>query len=422
MSKMSIEYGLIGEKLPHSYSVEIHKKLADYDYRLCELERDDVADFMTARNFSGINVTIPYKKTVMPFLDSISDNAKRIGAVNTVLNRDGKLFGYNTDYIGLESLIKRAGIEIFGKNCLILGTGGTSHTARVVLADLGAKSVLVVSRKKSPDTVTYSEADSMDETDVIVNTTPVGMYPKEDGVPIDIGRFPKLCAVVDAIYNPLRTNLVTDAENRGIKAVGGLYMLVAQGAAASSMFLGGNGDFSPEDAERICEEIRSDKENIVLVGMPSCGKSAVGKNLAARMGRKFVDTDEEFVRRFGITPCDYIIKYGEKGFRDTESMVVAECAAESGNVIATGGGAILRDENVRALSRNGRIYFIDRSLSYLEPSDDRPLSSDKTSLEKLYSERYERYKGVSDVTVDGDGSISEVAESVYKEFVHAQNK
>lgn len=416
MCGKTLEYGLIGEKLPHSYSVEIHNNLADYDYKLCELTPEEVGEFMTDRKFSGINVTIPYKKTVMPYLDVISDKARKIGAVNTVVNRDGKLYGFNTDHVGLTSLIAKAGIEIHGKNCLVLGTGGTSQTAKAVLSDLGALKITVVSRKKAPDTVTYAKAETMTETEVIVNTTPVGMYPNENASPIDIGKFPKLCGVVDAIYNPLRTELVLDAKRHGIPAVGGLYMLVAQGAAASSLFLGGDGTFNTDDAERICEKVRTQKENIVLVGMPSCGKSAIGKKLSQMLDRPFCDTDELFEKRFGITPCDYINGYGERSFRDTESMIVSECAAMSCGVIATGGGAVLRPQNVRALLRNGRIYFIDRDLSALKPSPDRPLSHDRETLGKMFHARYPLYKDVSDVTVDGNMSVDEVAKAIRKEF------
>ncbi len=416
MCGKTLEYGLIGEKLPHSYSVEIHKNLADYDYRLCELAPEEVGEFMTKKEFRGINVTIPYKKTVMPYLDEISEKALRIGAVNTVVKRDGKLYGFNTDHVGLTSLIVKAGIDIRSKNCMILGTGGTSQTARAVLADLGAKNLVVVSRKKAPGTVTYADAVTMTETEVVVNTTPVGMYPNENAAPIDIGKFPKLCGVVDAIYNPLRTELVLDAKRRGIPAVGGLYMLVAQGAAASALFLGVDGTFNTDDAEKICEKVRAQKENIVLVGMPSCGKSAIGKKLSQMLDRPFCDTDELLEKRFGITPCDYINGYGERSFRDTESMIVSECAAMSCGVIATGGGAVLRPQNVRALLRNGRIYFIDRDLSALKPSPDRPLSHDRETLGKMFHARYPLYKDVSDVTVDGNMSVDEVAKAIRKEF------
>ena len=412
--------GLLGRHLAHSYSPQIHAMLGDYSYELFEREPDEIEDFLKSGCWDGLNVTVPYKKTVIPFLDELTPIAQRLGAVNTIIRRNGRLIGHNTDYFGFQTLMKSLSTPIGGEKAFILGSGGASNTAAAVLKDAGAQ-VVVISRNGENN---YNNLHLHKDARLIVNTTPVGMYPNTGISPVDLtnrNSFPCLQAVVDVIYNPARTKLLLDSEtNEHIECANGLLMLAAQAKEAAEWFTGRK--IPNEIIGNITRTLEVQMQNIVLVGMPSCGKSAVGKNLAARMGRKFVDTDEEFVRRFGITPCDYIIKYGEKGFRDTESMVVAECAAESGNVIATGGGAILRDENVRALSRNGRIYFIDRSLSYLEPSDDRPLSSDKTSLEKLYSERYERYKGVSDVTVDGDGSISEVAESVYKEFVHTHNK
>ena len=269
------QYGCIGKKLTHSFSKEIHAKLADYDYELIELTEEEIAPFFEKRAFAAINVTIPYKQTVIPYLDSISPVAQRIGAVNTIVNKDGKLYGYNTDYYGMKALVERVGIDLNGRKVLILGTGGTSKTAQVLAADLGAGEVLTVSRKKTEAYITYEEA-VCDHSDaqVIINTTPSGMYPNCEDKPIDIANFPKLEGVIDAVYNPLRTNLVLDAQERGIKAEGGLYMLVMQAVVAVEHFL--DTAIPKETADRVFASIYASKENIVLTGMPGSGKSTVG--------------------------------------------------------------------------------------------------------------------------------------------------
>lgn len=410
------EYGLIGEKLPHSYSVEIHNALADYDYRLCELSRDKLVPFLTEKAFRGINVTIPYKKEVMPHLSYIDEKARAIGAVNTIIHRDGKLLGYNTDYYGLLSLFYRASIEISGKKALVLGTGGTSRTAQAVLHDAGAKSVVCVSRKGGNGTVTYEEAARMTDTELIVNTTPVGMFPEVDGCPIDLSLFPQLCGVVDAIYHPLRTNLVLNARKRGIPAIGGLYMLVAQAQTASCLFLGKEPEPNPEQTEAVYRRIQKQKENIVLIGMPSCGKSTVGQCLAQQLGRSFMDADTVFTHRYGVTPGDCIRKEGEAAFREKEHTVVEECALADGAVIATGGGAVLRQDNIRALTRNGRLYFLDRSLEKLLTGGNRPLSSSCEALKNLYDTRYPLYEACCQKKIPGDGTPEETAERVLADF------
>ena len=391
------KYGCIGKKLTHSFSKEIHKSLADYEYELIELNEDEVLSFFEKKDFKAINVTIPYKQTVIPYLDHISDTAEKIGAVNTVVNLDGKLYGYNTDYYGMKALIERLGLDLKNKKVLILGTGGTSKTASVVAQDLGASEVLKVSRRKADDCITYHEAiESHSDAQIIINTTPSGMYPDCSSRPIDITPFSSLEGVVDAVYNPLCTNLVLDAKDRGVKAQGGLYMLVMQAVVAVEKFL--DTEIEKNVANRVFEKILSSKENIVLTGMPSSGKSTVGKLLEID-GFEFIDTDEEVEKRCGCTIKELIDTKGEAYFRDLESQVISDISSKSGRIIATGGGAVLREENVRALKQNGKLYFLNADLSRLCVTDDRPLSDSKEKLLKLYNDRIDIYKETADVVV-----------------------
>lgn len=391
------KYGCIGKKLTHSFSKDIHAYLADYEYELIELSEHEIQPFFENKDFTAVNVTIPYKETVIPYLDFVSDIANRIGAVNTVVNRGGKLYGYNTDYYGMKALVERVGIDLSGKKVLVLGTGGTSKTARVLSSDMGAREVLSVSRKKSENSITYDEAVSLhSDADVIINTTPSGMYPDCASKPIDIAPFEKLSGVIDAVYNPLRTNLVIDAEMRGIKAEGGLFMLVMQAVVAVEKFL--DTDISKELADSVFASVLASKENIVLIGMPGSGKSTVGK-LIDIDGFEFFDTDDQIEKRCGCKIKDLIKSKGEKYFRDLESEVIRDVSKENRRIIATGGGAVLRQENVRVLRQNGRIFFIDAPLSRLNAASDRPLSNTEDKLKKLYNERIGIYKAAADVTV-----------------------
>ena len=391
------EYGCIAKKLTHSFSKEIHQKLADYEYELIELNEDEIEAFFTKKDFRAINVTIPYKQTVIPYLDSMSDVAKRIGAVNTIVNRNGKLYGYNTDYYGMKALINKIGVDIKDKKVLILGTGGTSKTARVLTEDMGASEVITVSRSKSENYITYEEAvNKHNDASVIINTTPSGMYPDCDSQPIDISVFTKLEGVVDAVYNPLRTNLVMSAGRKGIKAECGLYMLVMQAVVAVEKFLGT--EIPEETADKVFAEIFASKENIVLTGMPGSGKSTIGK-LMNIDGFTFVDTDEEIEKRCGCTIKELIAREGEKYFRDLETQVIKDISSKGCQVISTGGGAILREENVTALRRNGKLFFINADFARLCPTDSRPLSDTADKLKKLYDERIDIYNGTADVVV-----------------------
>ena len=415
-------YGLIGEHLPHSYSKEIHNKLASYDYDLVELTHEELDGFMRAREFRAINVTIPYKQDVIPYLETIDEHARMIGAVNTIVNRGGKLYGYNTDFFGMKTLIESIPLDLSGAKVLILGTGGTSKTALAVASDMGAREIVTVSRRTTDKTVSYEDACALhSDADIIINTTPCGMFPYPDGneeragTPIDLSHFPALRGVVDAIYNPLRPNLVLDARERGIPAEGGLLMLVAQAIRAVEIFLDTKLDHSA--AARVCDEIRAQKENIVLTGMPGSGKSTVGVALAEALGREFFDADAEIVKSAGKTIPEIFAEVGEVGFRDIETAVIRDIAAKHvGCVISTGGGAILRDENMRALRRNGRVYFLDRPLELLLPTPDRPLSADNEALRRRHNERYERYCSTCDVRVDNSGKPEAAIDAIRKEF------
>ena len=409
-----MEYGLIGEKLPHSFSKEIHEKLAGYDYQLKELTPAQLPDFLKKRAFKGVNVTIPYKQAVIPYLDEIDDKARAIGAVNTIVNREGKLIGYNTDYDGMVARILHAGLSLSGKTVCILGTCGTAKTAMAVAADLGAASVQRVSRTGKDGAISYEEAKRL-PVQILINTTPSGMYPNPDGQPMDLSRFGWLEGVLDAVYNPLRTRLVLQARDNGARAQSGLYMLVAQAAVACEHFLG---EKLPAGAlQTVYRAIHGEKQNIVLTGMPGSGKSTVGRILARETGRAVVGTAPETIRLGGTPMSDIFAQRGEAYFRDLESQVIAQLAQRTGLVIATGGGAILRAENVRRLRQNGRIYFLDRPVEDIVPTDDRPLSRDREALEKRYAERYPRYVTAADTRIPVNGSADTVAKAIREEFL-----
>ncbi len=398
-----MKYGLIGEHLGHSFSPVIHGMLADYEYELREIAPEDTDAFFREADFMGINVTIPYKQTVIPYLDFMDEGARAIGAVNTVVKRDGRLYGYNTDFYGMKMLFSHAGIYPRGKKAAILGSGATSKTAAAVLAALGAGEILRVSRSGRDGSITYGElTEKHGDTEIIVNTTPVGMYPDIFGLSLDISAFPALSGVIDAVYNPLRTPLVTDALAKGIKAEGGLYMLVAQAVRASEIFL--DKEYPHSTLDRVYGNILRRKENIVLIGMPASGKTTVGKLLKKRLGRDLLDTDRLIESKAGMKIKDIFEKYGEAEFRRLETEVINEIAHVNSCIIATGGGAILRDENVKALKQNGRLFFLDRPLEMLVPTDSRPLSSDREAIAKRFEERYDIYCSVCDERIVSDRS------------------
>lgn len=410
-----MKYGLIGEHLKHSYSCEIHAQIADYEYELHEIPPSGLGEFLKKREFNAINVTIPYKQDVIPYLDEISDTAKRIGAVNTIVNRNGRLYGDNTDFAGMLALAKHIGVDMKGRKVLILGTGGASKTGHALAEYMGAQSVFYVSRSGKDGSITYEQAvTEHSDAQIIINATPVGMFPKQDGRPIDISAFPKLEGVIDAIYNPLRTNLILDAQERGIPAEGGLYMLSAQAVHASAVFRDIPLDESLVD--KAFKSVKNDKQSIVLIGMPSSGKTTVGRILAEKCGKQLADTDEYVVRKIGMPISDFFAKHGEAEFRKIEKETVAELSATGGRIIATGGGAVLDAENVRALKQNGVLVFLDRRPENLIATDDRPLASRRSALEKLYAERYDIYCAAAELHIDANTTPEAEADAILKEL------
>ena len=392
-----MEYGLIGEKLGHSFSKIIHEKLADYTYELCPLAKDELDAFMTAKQFKAINVTIPYKQDVIPYCDVLDDSAKRIGVVNTIVNRDGKLFGYNTDFAGFLYNLNAHGITLKDKKVMICGSGGTCKTVTAVSEYMGAKEILVVSRSKKENAVTYEECIRHKDVDVVVNASPKGMYPNNGESPLDLSNFPNCKAVVDVIYNPLKTRLLQQAEQLGMKAVNGLEMLVAQAKFAVEHFL--STEIENDKIDQITLELLKQLTNIVLIGMPSSGKTLTGKALCKYIDKTVVDTDAVIVERSGMSIKEMFARHGEAYFRQWEHDVIEEFSKQNGLIIATGGGAIKNEENIQNLKQNGIVMFIDRDLEHLLVTDDRPLSKDANAVAKLYEERYPLYTKYGDLRV-----------------------
>lgn len=407
-----MKYGLIGEKLSHSFSKDIHERLG-YDYELKSIPKDELEGFIKAKDFLGINVTMPYKSAVIPYLDVVDEPALEIGSVNTIVNRDGKLYGYNTDFYGMKELLSHAEIDPTDKKVAILGSGGTSKTAKALFKSLGASEIIVISRSGEVGYDDFYKHHT--DTEIIVNTTPVGMFPNIFEKPVEIDGFKKLSGVIDAVYNPLNTTLVRDAKKRGVKAEAGLYMLVAQAVIASGLFLGTS--YPSYTIDIVYEGLKAEKENIVLIGMPSSGKSTVGRLLAQMMGYGFIDTDELIEQKIKMPIKDFFTLHGEDEFRKIESQVIKEISTLTSHVIATGGGAILNEENVYNLKYNGKILFIDRPLEELVATDSRPLSSDKAALEKLYSYRYPIYERCCDMQVKTEGSANDVAHNILENYL-----
>ena len=429
------KYGLIGKTLVHSYSKEIHEALGRYQYQLFSLAEDEMPDFINARDFRGLNVTIPYKKDVIPLCDEVTDLARGIGAVNTLfwkdsagdqgntecsgqagasggINPEGKiLVGHNTDYEGFLYAASRAGIDFEGKGVLILGTGGTSLMARRAAADQNAAKIYIASRHPETDpssgseiqdagilsTVSYDQLPEIaDSIDVIVNTTPVGTFPNNLQQVIRLKDFPGCQAVIDVIYNPFKTALLLEAEKLGLKYTNGLPMLVAQATAAAGYFLGTPGAFQKEN-QRIIKAMKQQMGNIVLIGMPGTGKSIIGKLLAELTGKTLQDTDAKIEEEAEMTIPEIFEKEGEAGFRDRESAICKKLGKERNLIIATGGGAILRPENVAALRQNGTLVHITRSIDKL-PTRGRPLSKNIEALKKMEAQRMPLYKAAADIT------------------------
>ena len=403
-------YGLLGRRLGHSWSVPIHQALGCEDYRLIELEPEALGDFLRREEIGGLNVTIPYKREVMAFCDVIDPAAEAIGSVNTIVRRGGKLYGYNTDIDGFLYMLRRAKISLTGKKVLILGSGGASLTAQAAARREGAREVVVVSRT-GPDN--YENLPQRHgDAEALVNTTPVGMWPNVEGSPVDLRLLPAVTDVVDVIYNPGRTNLLLQAEECGLRRTGGLSMLAAQAVRAEELFF--DKTIPGGETENIITRLWQDRTNLVLVGMPGCGKTTVGQALARLSGKPFVDLDGEIVRRAGKPIPEIFAQDGEAAFRDLESQVLAEVCAGHGQVVATGGGAVLREENRRAMRRTGRVYVLRRALELL-PTDGRPLSR-QGGLEEMYQARRPMYSAAADVHVDNSAGVEETAGLIWRDF------
>ena len=400
--------GLLGRKLGHSYSPQIHGFLGDYPYGLFEREPEDVESFLKTGDFTAINVTIPYKKTVMPYC-RLTETARRMGSVNTIVRQpDGSLLGHNTDYFGFASLVKKSGLEVSGKKCLILGSGGASVTAVAVLKELGATTV-VISRSGEDN---YENLHRHADASLICNCTPVGMYPNNGASPIDLDLFPRLEGVLDVIYNPARTQLLLDAEKRGLVAENGLWMLVAQAKEASEWF---QGKKLPDSLiQLVYDKLRLQMENSILIGMPGCGKSTIGKLLAERLGKTFVDADEELVNTYGVDIPSIFTAEGEAGFREKETAILESVGKRSGLIIATGGGCVTKERNYPLLHQNGKIFWIQRDLDQL-PSEGRPLSQ-ITKMEDMYRIRKPLYERFADYTIRNDAAPETAAAEILKKL------
>ncbi len=413
-----MEYGVLGKVLGHSWSPQLHGMLADYDYQLIPKETPELAkEFLLQKEYRGVNVTIPYKGLACDLCDEVDEGGRKTGAVNTVVNKNGRLYGYNTDIAGFAALAKRAGVEFKDRDVLILGTGGTAHTALAVIEAAGAKEVHFVSRTPKQNELSYQQAAQRQSVQVIVNTTPVGMYPNTDEKPIDPALFKNLEAVLDVVYNPLRSRLVSEAQELGVKSMGGLYMLVEQARAASEKFTGI--PIPPEAAEQVYRRLVMQCSNICLIGMPSSGKSTIGRKLARRMGRPFVDADRALEEDESCSIAMMFKKWGEEGFRQRESRCIARLAAGSGQVIACGGGVVERQENIRALRRNGVMVFIDRQVSGLKVGGRRPLSTSMEALRRMEKRRRPLYKAAADLRVANNGGLFSAAVPHIEEELYA---
>lgn len=405
-------FGLLGRKLGHSFSPEIHKMIGDktepYNYGIYQVEPEALEDFVCNGEWTGLNVTIPYKKDVMKYCDEIAPEASRIGAVNTLVRRNGKIYGYNTDYFGFRKTIESTGVAVAGTKCIVLGSGGASATAVTVLKDLKAREVIVVSRdgKTGCD---YEGLLNHKDAEILINTTPMGMYPETGVSPVDVSIFDNLKLTFDVVYNPLRTELLCQSAMAGVKSVNGLKMLVAQAKASAEYFLGR--EIGDDILAGIENHLKEEKENIVLIGMPGCGKSTIGRALAVKLGKEFIDIDEKIVEKTGMAIPDIFQQSGEEGFRKIETEVTREVGKMKGAVIACGGGVVTRNENYSPLAENGRFIFINRNIDVL-PIDGRPLSQ-STPLQQMYEKRLPMYRLWCDEEIVNEGkTIMEIVEEL----------
>lgn len=397
---MGNKYGLLGRRLGHSWSPQIHAMLAGYDYRLYEVEPEDLERFLAATPLDGMNVTIPYKKDVLPFCTALSDAARRMGSVNTLVRTGGGWYGDNTDYTGFRYIVESSGVDVCGKKTLVFGTGGASLAVKAALEDLGAAPIVSVSRS-GPDN--YVNLYRHRDASILVNTTPLGMFPNAGASPVNVGDFPQCEGVFDVVYNPQRTAFLMQAETLGIPHAGGLGMLVAQAWRSAEQFA--RQDISRERIEEIMSTLSRQMSNLVLIGMPGCGKSAVGRALAKALDRPFLDADAEIEREAGRSIPDIFAAEGEEGFRRRETRVLARLGQGSGAVLATGGGCVTREENYPLLHQNGTIVWLRRDLAKL-PSAGRPLSQ-ANSAQTLYAQRRDKYAAFADIEADNDGTVEQ---------------
>ena len=406
--------GLLGGKLGHSYSPFIHSYLGDYSYTLFEKSPEELDDFLKYGDFTGLNVTIPYKKTVIPYCQELSQRAAQLGAVNTLVRRsDGTLIGHNTDYFGFSSMLAQTGLQIAGKKALILGSGGASATVSSVLKENGAD-VIVISRNGENN---YNNLDRHKDAAILVNATPVGMYPDNGHSPVSLDAFPALEGVLDLIYNPARTALLIEAERRGLKTQNGLWMLVAQAWESAQWFTG-----DPIDESKIADIhnlLRCAMENIVLIGMPGCGKSTVGKRLSDKLGKTFIDADTKIVEAAGISIPEIFKCSGEEGFRKIETEVLRDLGAMSGIVLATGGGCVTRPENLPLLHQNGTIYYLQRDIDKL-PTEGRPLSQ-ANALSEMFRVRKPLYECFADRIIDNNQDVDFTVNTIIHQENHYEN-
>lgn len=401
--------GLIGHRLSHSFSPEIHSFLADYEYKLYEIEENEVGEFVRSCPLNAFNVTIPYKKAVIPFLDSISETAKRIGSVNTVVKKKDGISGYNTDYYGFYYTVRKSGIEIGGKKVLVLGSGGTSLTVKAVLSDMNAGQIITISRSGENN---YDNIHIHYDADVIINTTPVGLYPNNGYTPVDLFSFKNLSGVIDTIYNPSVTRLLSDAASLGIPHINGLTMLAAQAKKATELFL--DCKIDDREIEKTVKRIEEKTKNIVLIGMPGAGKSTAGLLLSRKLGRKFIDTDYLIEESSGMPIPRIFSEYGEEEFRKRETEAAAAAGKLSGMVIATGGGVVTREENYYLLSQNSVIVWLKRNTSELS-ADGRPVSQ-ANDINELYKKRAPLYEKYADIEIQVSKNTDETVERITEEL------
>ncbi|WP_270491316.1 shikimate kinase [Holdemanella porci] len=417
-----MKYGLIGEHLGHSFSKQIQTRIAeienvkDYDYQLVELDKEEFKEFMEKKDFKGINVTIPYKKDVIPYLDEMDESAKAIGAVNTIINVDGKLKGYNTDFGGFLYMVKAHNVHMEGKKVLIIGNGGACAAVKAVCKHENAKDIVIVSRSANRGAIGYDEMyTSHLDADIVVNTSPVGMFPNIVNAPIDVSWFHKLECVLDVVYNPILTRLCFEAQEADIKRVIGLEMLIAQAKYTFEIFE--NMSFDDSIIDEIKKEMLKDRCNIVLIGMPSAGKTTIGKMLEEKLGKEFFDLDDMIIAKAGKSIPEIFQESGEAGFRAIETEVAIEASKMNNKIIATGGGVVKHKVNMDFLRLNGITIFIDRDIDKLISSDpNRPLSSSKQALQQMYKERYPLYQKYAAYIAVNNANIEETVDDIVNAY------